>query len=246
VKDLQSEVDALPWWHAIDLGGGVRTKGASNPQRTLTRLALPKSLVGLTVLDIGAWDGYFSFEAERRGAKRVVATDWYCWGHGGPGSKESFRLARRVLHSKVEDVDIDPSDITADRLGQFDVVLFLGVLYHLRDPMSILDRVAEVTSNLLVLETAVDFAWIRRPALAFYPGRDLNDDPTNWFGPNPSAVLAMMRAAGFRHAESIWLEGLAPRMRQVARVARQSIATKQRGHPFRSLQQGRYVAHGMK
>jgi tRNA (mo5U34)-methyltransferase len=167
VQDLQSEVDALLWFHTMDLGQGVRTRGVSNPQRTLGKLALPDSLAGKTVLDIGAWDGYFSFEAERRGAKRVVATDWYCWGHGGPYSKVAFLLARRALDSKVEDVEIDPHDITEDRLGQFDIVLFLGILYHLRDRLLILDRVAEVTSNLLVLETAVDLAWIRRPAMAF-------------------------------------------------------------------------------
>lgn len=246
VPDLQAEADALTWFHAMDLGGGVRTRGISFPERRVRTLALPESLAGKTVLDIGAWDGYFSFEAERRGAKRVVATDWFCWGHGSAYTKEAFLLARRALDSNVEDVEIDPHDITEARLGRFDIVLFLGVLYHLRDPLSVLDRVAEVTSDLLIVETAVDLTWVRRPVLAFYPERELNDDPTNWFGPNPAAVLAMIRGAGFRRAHAVWLEGMAPRLRNAGRLARRSWATKQWSHPFRPLQQARFVAHGVK
>jgi tRNA (mo5U34)-methyltransferase len=246
VHDLQRQADALIWFHTMDLGHGVRTKGVSLPEKTVGRLALPESLAGKTVLDIGAWDGYFSFEAERRGAERVVAADWYCWGHGGPYTKDAFLLARRALDSKVEDVEIDPHDITEARLGQFDIVLFLGVLYHLRDPLFVLDRVAEVTSDRLILETAVDLAWVRRPALAFYPDRELNSDATNWFGPNPAAVLAMIRGAGFRRADSIWLDGMGPRVREAARAARRSFDARKWDHPFRPLQQARFVAHGVR
>ena len=69
------------WWHSIDLGQGVVTKGFKTPetlQYELESLRLP-DLRDKTVLDIGAWDGFFSFEAERRGAKRVVALDHYVW-----------------------------------------------------------------------------------------------------------------------------------------------------------------------
>jgi tRNA (mo5U34)-methyltransferase len=65
-----------------------------------------------------------------------------------------------------------------ERLGTFDVVLFLGVLYHLPNPLLALERVASVASDLLVVETVVDMVGFGRPAAAFYPGRELNGDPT--------------------------------------------------------------------
>jgi tRNA (mo5U34)-methyltransferase len=124
----------------------------------LARLDLPASLEGRTVLDVGAWDGFFSFEAERRGASRVVATDHYSWhglGWGTGDGKAGFELARTALGSRVEDVDIDVMDLSPERVGTFDVVLFLGVLYHLRHPLLALERIASVADDLLVAETVV-------------------------------------------------------------------------------------------
>jgi tRNA (mo5U34)-methyltransferase len=64
-----------------------------------------------------------------------------------------------------------------------------------------LERVASVTGEQLILETHTDLLAIEQPAMAFYPGRELNDDPTNWWGPNPAAVTAMLQAVGFRRVE---------------------------------------------
>jgi tRNA (mo5U34)-methyltransferase len=128
----------------------------------------------------------------------VLATDYFCWGHGGWGSKRAFELARRALDSHVEDLDIDPLDLTPDSVGTFDVVLFLGVLYHMRHPLLALERVASVTRGQLILQTQVDLLTVPRPAMAFYEGPECNGDPTNWSGPNPPALLAMLRTAGFR------------------------------------------------
>ena len=131
------------------------------------------------MLDIGAWDGFFSFEAERRGAARVVAADYYAWhgiGWGTHQGKAGFTLARECLASRVEDLDIDVMDLSPERVGTFDVVLFLGVLYHLRHPLLALERIASVTRELLIVETAVDMVGVRRPAVAFYPERELGDD----------------------------------------------------------------------
>ena len=167
--DLASKAEAIRWYHTIDLGGGVVTRGIDDSPSVSRGSTLPASLAGLTVLDIGAWDGFFSFEAERRGAARVVAADYFSWHGGGWGSKAGFELARQTLGSKVEDVDIDVMDLSPERVGQFDVVFFLGVLYHLRHPLLALERVASVTRKLLILETVVDMVGIGRPALAFYP-----------------------------------------------------------------------------
>jgi tRNA (mo5U34)-methyltransferase len=201
--DLKARSDAIRWYHTIDLGQGVVTKGIDATSVRLPRLQLPASLAGRTVLDVGAWDGFFSFEAERRGAARVVATDYYSW-HGPTWStKAGFELAREALGSRVEDIDIDVMDLSPERVGTFDVVLFLGVLYHLPHPLLALERVASVARDLLVLETVVDMVGIARPAAAFYPGRELNGDPTNWWGPNEPAVHGMLRTVGFQDVRTV-------------------------------------------
>jgi tRNA (mo5U34)-methyltransferase len=204
--ELQQRVNALRWYHTIDLGQGLVTRGIDNTPERLARVRLPESLSGRSVLDIGAWDGFFSFEAERRRAARVVATDYYAW-HGvgwdtGEG-KAAFRLAREALGSRVEDVDVDVMDLSPERVGTFNVVLFLGVLYHLPNPLLALERVASVTDDLLILETVVDMVGVNRPAAAFYPGRELSGDPTNWWGPNHAAVAGMLHSVGFARVEVI-------------------------------------------
>ncbi len=201
--DLPSRVDAIRWYHTIDLGGGIVTRGVDDSPLRLARARLPDSLRGLTVLDIGAWDGFFSFECERRGAARVVAADHFSWHGPGWGTKAGFSLAREALGSRVEDIDIDVMDLAPERVGTFDVVLFLGVLYHLRHPFLALERVASVTKGLLILETVVDLVGFDRPAIAFYPGRELNNDPTNWCGPNAPAVHGMLGSLGFQEVTTV-------------------------------------------
>jgi tRNA (mo5U34)-methyltransferase len=197
-EELRRAINPITWYHRIDLGGGVVT-GGYDVRRRLRELKLP-NLAGKTVLDIGAWDGAYSFAAERLGASRVLATDHFAWGAATWTSKDGFNLARQALGSKVEDLDIDPVDLSAEQVGTFDVVLFLGVLYHLENPMQVLERVFDVTGELAVLETEVDMLWSRRAAAAVYEGSELNRDATNWWGPNPRAVIAMLRSVGFRRA----------------------------------------------
>jgi tRNA (mo5U34)-methyltransferase len=202
-NDLQARVAAIRWYHTIDLGEGVTTNGVDDSPQRLARTQLPASLKGLSVLDIGAWDGFFSFECERRGASRVVAADYYSWHGSGWGTKAGFTLAREVLGSRVEDIDIDVMDLTPERVGTFDLVLFLGVLYHLRHPFLALERVAAVARDQLILETVVDMVGFSRPAMAFYPGRELNSDPTNWWGPNARAVRGMLEILGFERVTTV-------------------------------------------
>ena len=150
---LRREVAALRWFHKIDLGHGIVTPGYVDTFRFLPWLRLPESLTGKTVLDVGAWDGFYSFEAERRGAAQVLATDSYSWGGGGWGTKAAFDLARRALGSRVESRVIDVLELSPDNVGTFDVVLFLGVLYHMRHPMLALEKVFGVTREMAVVET---------------------------------------------------------------------------------------------
>jgi len=237
--DLAAKAEAIRWYHTIDLGGGVVTRGIDDSPLRLARLDLPQSLAGSTVLDIGAWDGFFSFEAERRDASRVVATDYFSWHGEGWGSKAGFELARRALGSRVEDLDIDVMDLSPERVGQFDVVFFLGVLYHLRHPLLALERIASVTRKLLILETVVDMVGIRRPAVAFYPGRELNNDPTNWWAPNVPALHAMLQDVGFTEVRTV-----TPEPSAIYRAAR-AVSHRLRGRNSlaEAFRQDRAVVH---
>lgn len=198
---MKDELKQINWFHRINLGNGVTTPGSDDTQAKLQQIHLPANLTGKTVLDIGAWDGFFSFEAERRGASRVVALDGGVWRVDSIG-KVGFEFARKMLDSKVEDVEMEVAHLSAEQLGTFDLVLFLGVLYHLPDPVGNFMKVASLAHHEIIVETHVDLVEINTPAIAFYPHDECAQDPSNWCGPNKAAVEGMMRVAGFKTIKS--------------------------------------------
>lgn len=238
-SDLPSRVEAVPfWWHSIDLGEGVVTPGFKTLavlEAELTRLELG-DLRGKSVLDVGSYDGYFAFAAERLGADRVVALDHYVWSfelseymkyrdacvaRGAPVAapealpelwrpdelpgRRAFDVAHQALGSNVEVVVGDLLDYDLDALGTFDVVLYLGVLYHMRHPLLALERLAAVTRGTAVIETQAESfrSSERLPLCRFIERDEFNADPTNWWTFNEAALLSMCRAAGFDHAEML-------------------------------------------
>src|ERR1700733_919928 len=159
----------------------------------LLSLRLP-DLTGKTVLDVRSLDGYFSFAAERFGAACVSNIDTYAWHR--PGQRERFRSTRAELASRVEDLDVELLDISPDSVGSFDVVLFLGALSDMRDPRRARAQRASVTAELLVVETLVDMAFVHSPVSALHPCKPL-DGETNWWDPDPAALVGMLRGVGF-------------------------------------------------
>lgn len=209
--ELRRRVDALRLnFHSpFDFGHGIVTKPPRVRRRFERRLRLmqiPSDLRGKTVLDIGAWDGFFSFEFERRGAKRVLAID--TWGGEGKGL-EAFLLAREQFHSNVEYKRLNAEQISPDEIGTFDLVFCAGVLYHFRHPLHTLARIRSVTAEKLILETNCLILGLhnRVPLISFFPGDDdamLADHdrfPWHWGAfPTPSWVSYALTAAGFaRH-----------------------------------------------
>ncbi|MDA8117252.1 MAG: DUF1698 domain-containing protein [Actinomycetota bacterium] len=221
------------WFHSIELAPSLVTPGRKSAEvleRELARISLP-DLRGKSVLDIGAYDGFFSFAAERLGASRVVALDHYVWSTDMAGylkdwresqqtgralppphlsrhfrpdelpGRKPFDLARRALGSKVEPVVADFMTADLSKLGTFDVVLFLGILYHLEEPLTAVRRLRAVTApgGLAVIETeAIATLGLEGRAFCeFFPGAELNNDPSNWWSPNIRALKGMVRAAGF-------------------------------------------------
>jgi tRNA (mo5U34)-methyltransferase len=236
--ELQDAVNAISWYHRMPLPGGIVTPGESDTGRGLPRLRLPERLDGLSVLDIGAWDGFYSFEAKRRGAARVLATDSYSWNGPGWGSKAGFRLARQALGLDVEDLDIDVMELSPDRVGTFDVVLLLGVLYHLKDPITAVERAASVTGRLLVVETVANFGWLPVPTARLFVGSELNSDDTNWWALNPVALRALLRHNGFRDVRIVYRTGLP---RRVGRALDQRL--RHRRSFWRQVRGSRIVLH---
>ena len=210
--ELRDAIRGITWYHKIDLGHGVVTPGTDESQARLAMIGLPDDLRGKTVLDVGAWDGAFSFAAEQRGASRVMAVDSFCWHGEGWGTKDGFDCARRILNSKVEDREVEVLDLSPETVGVFDIVLFLGVLYHMKHPLAAIERAASVCRERLILWTQIDMAHVDYPAAAFYPGTELNGDPTNWWGPNPAAVQGMLKVAGFSRVDHTytWLAPVKP------------------------------------
>ena len=218
--ELRRRVDEIAfWWHSIDLGEGVVTPGRKGDlamlESELAGMRLPH-LRGCSVLDIGAWDGFFSFAAERMGAARVVALDSFVWelDHGGnphaeppsrlPG-RRGFELAREALGSGVEAVHLDFATGDLDRVGTFDVVLFLGVLYHLEDPLGALGRLRGLAGELAVIETEAA-EWPGHEdggLLELFPTDERAGDPTNWWAPSRAGLLELCRAAGFSQVDVV-------------------------------------------
>jgi len=185
-EQLEAMAQSVPvWFHSIDFGQGVVTNGLISPSQQADQVQSFRfpDLRGKTVLDINALDGFFSFEAERRGASRVVALDHYMWAmdlarhyhywveckergvvpsayHTMPyylpkvmPGKIGFDTAKKALQSDVEPVVGDFMEMDIERLGTSDVVLYFGSLYHMENPLEAMRRVAAVTKDVALIET---------------------------------------------------------------------------------------------
>ncbi|MDH3663607.1 MAG: DUF1698 domain-containing protein [Alphaproteobacteria bacterium] len=217
---LQQAIDAQPYWyHRIDLPGGMVTPGWAPLNHAAYQV--PDDLSGKRVLDIGAWDGYWSFEAMKRGASQVVAIDDFSDYLGSLEERDragwqTFDLCRDALgfdHDACQRIEMSVYDISEERLGRFDVVFCFGVLYHLRYPLLALDRIARVCDHDLHIESAIldDFSPYRggfgtgypggQMVMEFYPDEQYGNNKTNWWVPSIHCLGHMVRSAGFQHVQ---------------------------------------------
>jgi tRNA (mo5U34)-methyltransferase len=213
--EIRQKVEALgPWFHNLDLGG-VETAPdhflGDYPRSKFRHFAsaIPEDLTGRTVLDIGCNAGFYSLEMKRRGAERVLGIDF------DDAYLAQARFAAEVAGADIEFRKLSVYDVGA--LGEtFDVVLFMGVLYHLRHPLLALDLIrAHVARDLMLFQSMQrGSATVERveenypfwnydlfdapgfPRLHFIEHR-YSDDPTNWWVPNRACVEAMLRSSGF-------------------------------------------------
>jgi len=226
-EGLSARIRALgPWFHNLDLDGIATAPDhflGDYPRFKWNSFAhaIPADLSGRTVLDIGCNGGFYALEMKRRGADRVVAID------ADPRYLDQARLAAEINELEIEFRLMSVYEIAALQ-QRFDLVLFMGVLYHLRHPLLALDLIAEhVAADQLVCQSLIRgsetvtpphpdhdyteqafFADDGAPRLTFIEHR-LAGDPTNWWIPNRACLEAMIRSAGFtiemRAADDLYL-----------------------------------------
>jgi tRNA (mo5U34)-methyltransferase len=225
-EEILSELKRLePWFHRIDLGGGIYTKTETvmgepvdhplGPWQTIQRL-LPADLSGKSVLDVGCNAGFYSFEAKRRGAERVLGVD---------GQRQHVRqglFVRKVLGLEVEFRRVNVYELSPRSVGQFDITLALGLLYHLKHPILALENLYQVTKELLVIETAImpanqtpgSFAYsfgaaeaTLHPLVYVENSPEAKEQVYNWFLPGVNALMALLRNAGFAEVELVEEKG---------------------------------------
>lgn len=189
------------WHQRFELAPGIWTSGVSPVPWLCDMAKLPEDLSGRTVLDIGTTNAGTAFELERRGAARVVAVDIFDPDWFG------VRALTQFFDSRVEYIRVSVYELAGHFTEPFDLVIFWGVLYHLRHPLLALDNLRAVASGHVSLETAVcDGELPRRQrsrALArFYRTDELSRDPSNWFAPTVTALEDWCTSAGFEIEQS--------------------------------------------
>lgn len=206
-RDFSQELYDKGWYHSFDLPDGTHIEGFISMDILKWRWSqfpLPADFKGKRVLDTGAWDGWFSFEAERRGAG-VLAMDCVEVPH--------FLEIHRKLGSHVDYRILDFYDLPQAQLGVFDYVLFLGILYHLKHPLLALETVCSLTTDTAIVESFVTDGdtWQEHvtdvPTMEFYETDELGNQLDNWIGPSVGCLLAMCRAAGFARVELLYADG---------------------------------------
>lgn len=212
-RDLRASVAANPlWYHTMDLAAGVVTPGWFDLRPIVERMPWP-DVRGKRCLDVGTYDGFLAFELERRGAAEVVATDiggqdQWDWPAdqreagtrttielAGEDKALGFRTAREALGSAVERVEISVYELSAERLGQFDVVVCGSLMLHLRNPVDALEAIRGVCRGRFLSAEQVSLplsvAFRRRPIAHLRPMH------MQWWVPNAAAHGELLRSAGF-------------------------------------------------
>lgn len=209
-KHWIDEANELQWWHRIRLSPEYTTPGicAHEVDVATSRFGMPEDLTHKSVLDIGAYDGMFSFEAERRGSPSVTAVDKFQKGGRHEPLSESlatFNLAKKVLNSSVEFYHGWLEDV---KRWKADVVLYYGVLYHIKNPLEAIETLAQIAQEQCLIETtyAQDQSVMRKPVLEYRPGFD--NDPTNYFYPSLSWLDLACRQSGFKKTELVYSDGI--------------------------------------
>lgn len=205
-QEIQAKIGSFPhWYHQITMPDGSITPGINDTRGNLEiydAMGLPQRMDGCRVLDIGCADGFYSFLAESRGAAEVVAVDYRLPTQSG------FSIAKEILGSNVTYRTANVYDLDEKELGTFDFIFFIGVIYHLRNPLLALDgirKLAKENAQVLVESHVIDLELQAKlqddtgsllpqtvsgmPLWCFYPRDTLNSDHTNKWAPTLAGLV---------------------------------------------------------
>lgn len=211
---LRKRVEALTWYHTIDLGGGLRTPGRFDHAPILDKYRLPESLAGLRVLDVATYDGFWAFEFEKRGAAEVVALDLDTgaqldWSPPRLAAArpdeltrrfgEGFELARERLGSKARRVASSVYDLRPEVHGEFDVVHSGDFLLHINNPVRALQNMARVCRGYALISDVYFPELDALGAGAMCEYRGFRDN--TWWRLSLAALEQMIQDAGFSRVE---------------------------------------------
>ena len=194
------EIRAERWFHHINLNGTVTPGVSSKSAQDWTTEHLPARFDGLSVLDIGAWDGFFSFLAEERGAARVLAVDKMLNPEAHSRGTSTFELAKRIRGSHVE-YRVAAVENLSDLEERFDVVLFLGVYYHMKDPLVGLEVIRKLVKPGGRVYTEGLVIPGSRPAVRLLGPTEV--EPWTFWAPTVPGLIALCRLAGFSETELV-------------------------------------------
>ena len=219
-EELLQKINNIPYWyHKIELPHGIVTPGWAPIDPPAYGIA--DNLTEKRILDIGAWDGFWTFEALKRGAKEVVAIDDFSDYLGSLNQNErkaweTFDLCRSALgysEDVCKRVEISVYDINEKNMGIFDAVFFFGTVYHLRYPLLALDKISAICKDEIYIESAIsdDYSPYRgglgkgypgqQVIMEFYPGKQYGNNDTNWWGPTLCCLMNLVSASGFKKVE---------------------------------------------
>jgi tRNA (mo5U34)-methyltransferase len=182
---------SIIWYQRYHLSPNVITPGISDIETMLDTLGLPQDLTGLNVLDIGTSNGGAAFIADRRGADRVVAVDIF------DPHVYGFAQVAEAIGSRAEFHRASIYELPSVLREQFDVVFFLGVLYHLRHPLLAIDSLRALARDWLFVETAITASDPSVSHSEFYAG-PYHNDTTTWFVPSVRCVIDWLNTSGFK------------------------------------------------
>jgi tRNA (mo5U34)-methyltransferase len=213
-EQMTKEMNNIKWWHRIKLPNGEYTPGEvvhgpDGGDWPTTRFGIPDNLANKKVIDVGAWDGFFSFEAENRGAALVLATDAKQEDGGNWGHLSGFSFAKKALNSKVEykEFNIESREDMNEILkinDNWDLVMCYGVFYHLKSPLIAAENLSKLTKNgIILVETAIS-SNNDCPMLEYRPR--FANDPTNYFYPNSKWIEVAFKEYGAKNFEMIFLD----------------------------------------
>jgi tRNA (mo5U34)-methyltransferase len=218
-NDIRNEIQKYRWYHTIDLGNGIITPGEYDHRSVLKYYGIPEDLSGKTVLDVGPAHGFFSFEFERRNARRVVAVELPRWSDhdSSPELKKAFQetqvddqcgdylhgaldFAIKVKKSQVERLFTSIYHLSPETVGIYDLVFCGSLLVHLSDPIRALYALRSVTREYAIISTPINIFSLNLKAKACFYGTLMGQ---SFWEPNLKCLKHWALASGFSRVEKV-------------------------------------------